>query len=310
MIDLRAIQSHLTFRREKVKCFAIILFALILVIIMNHRGFNLANTASATMCNPKSHTVQIIDESVTRQEIASVEAVNNPHFRSFITSVTEHVLSKFAGAMPCQENLDNKPMINLVFVRLPLVVSKDRPIAPAPSLNTSQSEVTSRLDSPWATLTIRRSASPQVRAVFIWNERQFLLDQALMSGARVSPTDPLVPIDDNIFGQYVQDYTDSVLLAPSPEARSAAQASIAKRLPAEILWLFRHAWQSTLAPFSTEVDHAMTATVERTAIGYTNLTKTLVDQLFASVKTEIGYKSILDLKNVFTIDQYRINQLH
>ena len=185
MMNFRAIKLHFTFQRAKAKGFAIIL---VLVGVMSCSVFDLAQQTSATMCNPKSHTVQIIDESVTRQEILSVEAVNNPHFRSFITSVRDHVLSKFVGKSPCHEKSDDEPMIKLVFVRLPLVMSRDRPITPAPSLNTSQSDVTSRLDSPWATLTIRRSASPLVRAVFIWNERQFLLDQALMSGARVSPT--------------------------------------------------------------------------------------------------------------------------
>lgn len=269
------------------------------------------NPTSATMCDPNSYSIQIIDQSVTRlSEVPSVEAVSDPNLRSYITSVTDNVLSKFKGMKRCQENSNDEPMINLVFVRLPLVMSENRPIAPPPSLNAPQSDVTCRLDSPWAKLAIRRSTTPLVRAVFIWNERQFLLDQALMSDARASPTQPLLPIDDRIFGQYVKDYTDSVLLAESPEARSAAQASISKRLPPEVLWLFRHAWQSTRGPFSTMAESALRSTVQRAAIGYTDLTKTLIDQCFASAKTEVRYKSVLDLKNVFPLDQYQINRLY
>jgi len=263
------------------------------------------------MCNSNSYELHIVDASVTQQpEIPSVEAVNDPGFRAFITSVTGHVLSKFAGAMPCQENSDGEPMLNLVFVRLPLVTSRGEPISPMPSLNALHSDATRRLDSPWLKLTIGRSTSPQIHAVFIWNERQFLLDQAIMSGVRASSTTPLVSIDDRIFTQFVQNYTDSVLLAASPEAQSAAQSSMSERLPADILWLFRHARQSTRGPFSGEIDNALRSIIQRAAIGYSNLTKVLVDQFFASSTTEIRYESVLDLENVFTVDQYRINQLH
>jgi hypothetical protein len=118
--------------------------------------------------------------------------------------------------------------------------------------------------------------------VFLWNERQFLLDQALMSGIRAPPNNPLVPIDDRIFRQFVQDYTDSVLLARSSEARLATQASISKHLPPEILWLFRHVWQTTRGPFSTMVASALRSTIKQAESGYIDLTKTLVDQFFAS----------------------------
>lgn len=308
VMNLRAIKLHFASRKAKAKGLAILL---VLVGVIGYSLFNLAPQTAATMCNPKSYTVKIIDQSVTGlSEVPSVESLSDPHFRSFITSVRDHVLSKFVGKQPCQENSDGEPMIKLRFVRLPLVMSVNQPITPTLSLDTSSSDGTHQLYSPWAKLAIRRTKSPLVRAVFIWNERQFLLDQALMSGARDSPTQPLVPIDDHIFGQFVQDYTDSVLLASSPEARSAAQASIAKRLPPEVLWLLRHAWQSTLAPFSTEVDHALRSTVQRAAIEYTNLTKALIDQCFTSAKTEIHYESVIDLKDIFSLDKYRINRLH
>jgi hypothetical protein len=277
---------------------------------MNHIGFNLANTTSTTICNPNSYAIQIIDESVTRQPNITVEAVSNPHFRSFITSVTSHVLSKFVGMKPCPKSSDNEPMIKLVFVRLPLVMSRNKPIAPAPSLNATRSNTTRRLDSPWVKFTITRSPKPFVRGVFLWNERQFLFDQALMSGSHTSPSNPLVPIDERTFGQFVKDYTDSVLLAASPEAQSAAQASISKRLPPEILWLFRQSGQSTRGPFYGFVMSALKATIDHVTEKYIDISKSLVDQCFASAKTEIRYKSVLDLKNVFILDQYRINRLH
>ncbi|MCC3505046.1 MAG: hypothetical protein JGK23_19975 [Microcoleus sp. PH2017_19_SFW_U_A] len=100
-----------------------------------------------------------------------------------------------------------------------------------------------------------------------------------------------------------------MLLAPSPEAQPAALASISKRLPPEIFWLFRNTWQTTLIPFYMSVARAFELAVGKAAIGYTDLTKALIDQFFASETTEIRYESLLDLKDLFTPDRYRINDL-
>src|SRR4028118_118608 len=108
-----------------------------------------------------------------------------------------------------------------------------------------------------------------------------------MLGIRALPTNPLVPIDGRIFRQFVQDYTDSILLALSPEVRSAAQASISKCLRPEVLGLFRHAWQTTRNPFFMMVTSALRSTIKQAQSGYTELTKTLFDQFFASETTEV-----------------------
>ena len=229
-------------------------------------------------------------------------------FKNYVTTLSEHVWAKIDDGAQCHGDLKSSPEVKLFFVYRPLV--KTAPIvAPFNLEERTQSNGSRHLDSPWVKLTFSRSPMLVVRAVFLWNERQFLLDQALMSGIRASPTNPLPPIDEPIFRQFVQDYTDSVLLAPSPEAWPAAQASISKRLPPEIFWLFRHAWQTTLAPFSVAVAHALGLAVGRAASGYTDLTKALIDQFFASETTEIRYESVLDLKDIFTLDRYRINQL-
>lgn len=265
-----------------------------LLAVISYGVFERVRPTSATMCNSKNYTVKIIDQ---RAKVPSVEAVSEPNFKSFIKSITAHVQAK--GESSCVE---------LIFVRVPLVASTKAAIADAVTID-MRSPLKCQLDSPWAKLEISRSKVPLVRGVFIWNERQFLVDQALMSRVQVSPAQPAKQIDRRTFEGYVKDYTDAVLLAPSPQAQSAAQASIEKRLPPEILWLFRNAWQSTRGPFSTIVDSALRTTMGRSASGYTSLNKNLVDQCFAG-KTEIRYKTVLDLKKVFSIEKYRINRLY
>jgi hypothetical protein len=264
------------------------------------------STYSKQICPNRQTSIQIIDETGGRQFFGtSIAPLQNSHFQNYVTTISKYISTKMDEIAPCQGDLKNSPEVKLFFVYRRLVTFTSAPVAPF-NLERTHSSGTRHLDTPWVKLTFNRSPRIVLRAVFLWNERQFLLDQSLMSGIRASPTNPMVSINDAIFNQFLQDYTDSVLLASSREARSAAQASISKRLPPEILWLFRHARQSTLAPFSVGVYRTLKFVVERAAIGYTDLTKALVDQFFASETTESHYESVLDLKDIFTLDQYQV----
>jgi hypothetical protein len=288
------------------KTVAIIFVASLLIIVLTMKS-----TYSKQRCQNMQTSIQIIDESGgKRLSGTSVAILEDSPFKNYVTTISKHVSAKIDKIEQCHGDLKSSPEVKLFFVYRPLVASTSAPIGIPFSLERTQSNDTRHLDSPWVKLTFSRSSMRVVRVVFLWNERQFLLDQALMSGIRAPPNNPLVPIDDRIFEKFVQDYTDSVLLAPSPEALPAAQASISKRLPPEILWLFRHAWQTTRGPFSTMVASTLRSTIKQAASGYTDLTKTLVDQFFASETTEIYYESILDLKDLFTLDHYQVNQHH
>jgi hypothetical protein len=100
-----------------------------------------------------------------------------------------------------------------------------------------------------------------VRGVFIWSERQFLLDQAVLWGESAVPTKPLLPIDRFIFRQFLKEYM-TYLDAPTQAAENAANANLAKRVPADILWLFRHSPQDTSAPFFLFVNASLNGTIK------------------------------------------------
>jgi hypothetical protein len=269
------------------------------------------STYSKQSCQHIQTSIQIIDESSGRRlSGTSVATLKDSPFKNYVTTISKYVSAKIDKIAQCYGDLKSFPEVKLFFVYRPLVASTSAPIGTPFNLKRTQSNGTRHLESPWVKFIFSRSPMLVVRVVFVWNERQFLLDQALMSGIRAPPNNPLVPIDDRIFGQLVQDYTNSVLLAPSPEARLAVQASISKRVSPEILWLFRHAWQTTRGLFSTMVTSALRSTIKQAASGYTDLTKALVDQFFASETTEIRYESVLDLKELFTLHHYRINQLY
>jgi hypothetical protein len=294
-MNWRVIRSYVGHRGAKIFVFGFIVIVVMLSLVIGRSFFDLTKANSAEMCHPEGYTLQIIDESVApKTRLNSIESVNDPHFRSYIASLAAHVSAKFEGSPPCQGQAENQSMLNLVFVRLPLVTSGDESIAPPPSL---PQEGGCRLESPWAKLLIRPTVGAQVNAVFIWNERQFLVDQMLISGKTHASTLPLMPIPSSSFEQYAQAYANAEIL-PEP---NSPQSDDLEKIPDDLLWLFRHGWQSTRGPFSGIARSAMKTTLERSGEGYTRLAIAIFDQCFACQHAEQHYNTILDIRDVAPI---------
>jgi hypothetical protein len=156
-------------------------------------------------------------------------------------------------------------------------------------------------------LAITSSPKLFVRVAFIWNERQFLLDQAVLSGARASPNVPLLPIDRDILSQFEQDYIGIERNSLSKEAKAAAQANLTG-LPPDTIWLFRQAPSLDWAGLLTE--QALEKTITQGTEKNIELTKALLNRRFASRQKEQRYHSVLDLQDMFDIDKYRIKSLY
>jgi hypothetical protein len=176
-------------------------------------------------------------------------------------------------------------------------------LAPPPELDTSLPNITCHLDSPWLKLVIRHSHPPLIQGVFLWNERQFLGDQALLSNQNLSLNSPLVPLSNRLFQQYAADYADSeILRLPS------GKSNITERIPFDVLWLFRNSPQTTFIPFSDAARSSMNTILKRATENYINLTQKLFDQCFASTqKVDQRYETVLDLRNTISLEQYQIN---
>jgi hypothetical protein len=265
-------------------------------------------------------SIRIIDESngiVSPGRFTSTS--QDTHFKNYVNTISQYVFAKIDKMGQCQDNLqeDRRPQVELVFVYRPLI---SQGIAPF-NFEQAKSNQTQYLDSPWAKLTISRSPKPIVSAAFIWNERQFLLDQALLSGARADPSKPLLPIDRDMYKKFIEDYKESVEMAPLREAfaengaenmtrrlegsKTAALSQISQRLPADIIWLSRHIRFGGDPPVA---DSPMddTETINREITAYINLSKVLIDSRFSSTQTKQHYQSIFDLKDVLNINKYRI----
>jgi hypothetical protein len=224
-----------------------------------------------------------------------VNTLENKHFKNYVTTVSKYVFTKVDAMGLCQA-ASGKPQVDLVFVYRPAI---SRGIAPF-DFQPQKSQGTKQLGSPWIKLTLNKSPQLNLRAVFVWNERQFLLDQAEIMLERRSPEiKPLLPIDLYTFDRWARERD------PNRLTKGTNFGEFIKQLPPDIRWIFIH-WSTGWKNGREQAIEQIRDVTEKEKIGYTDLNKALIDNFFASTKMEISYNSVLDINNVFNIDKYRM----
>jgi hypothetical protein len=257
-------------------------------------------TDSAKSCQ-KQTSIKIIDESDGRA-LFPIDSYSftDPPFKNYVNIISKYAFEKI-------DEIDRTGFCSidaeLTFVYRPLI---SEGIAPF-NFKPKKSKNTRYLDSPWVKLSINKLPKLVVRVAFIWNERQFLFDQALMAGAKVSSIKPLLPLDENLSYRYGEDYGKSVIRARSEE-RATAQVSIEKRVPADLLWGFRKGTQGGRG--GDFPDYPVIETVNLVFDKYVDITKALLNRRFTSERIEQNYSSVLTLRNIYNIDLYRVRELH
>lgn len=274
---------------------------------------SMKNANSAQNCTQMKPLIRTYDESNGKWLTGDAfETIANSHFKRFVSTLSNYIANKINEKEECPQTSTPDGTIILSFVYRPLITNTKPYSAPTfPSEFDKKTSNICRIDSPWVKLSLSYVPQLTLNAVITWNERQMMVDQAVLNGADMPPPgSPIAPIEDTLFEKYITDYSNTVLLAASPEARVTAQTNIEKRIPSEVLWLFRHAWQSTFAPFSMEARHALGTLQEKAEPHYILLAETLVSRCFESANVNETYKSILELSKIFNVDIYRIETLH
>lgn len=290
--------------RDRKNISLVLVTALIIILVPLYGQYADAadNTYSAKSCQKRS-SISIINESDNNVLLPPYgsDLKTPPPFKNYVDTISKYIFDKVDEI---DESSFCRVEVDLFFVYRPL---RSAGIAPF-NFKLTKAKNTRYLNSPWVKLSITNSPKLIVRAAFIWNERQFLFDQALMSGARISLSKPLLPLFQSLYERYGGDYEQSVILARSREAEAAAQVSIEKRVPADLLWGFRKGLQGERG--GTFPDYPVNETVDLIFSKYIDITKALLDSRFASTQTEQRYPSVFDLKDIYNIDLYRVKELH
>ena len=230
----------------------------------------------------------------------SAAKLSDPHFRAFVTAVTEHVAARLGKENLCIDSAESKKQSLLQFVNWPLFNAYDKPPTPVESLDTHPSNGC-RISSPWMDLAIERKPVPWIRGIVRWNERQLLADQAVLAGVKNVPPGVAMPLTNSEFGPFVSGYERSELWGQQ------AAKPIEEHIPPDLLWLLRRSPQSTTTPFIGLVSGSMHNAMEKGAEGYTKLVIALIDRCFAADGSVIYYNEIFDVADPILLEQYRID---
>ena len=272
-------------------------------------AFAMKNTYSVGSCHNQA-SIKTIDETGGKDYFARFSVDSNSKqidspFYTYTLAISKHLLLKIDEIEKCTGKTDRDPQIELAFVYRPLY---ERWTIKPFTFELPKSKNTRYLDSPWVKLTITKSPKLKVRAVFIWNQRQFMFDQAVLSGAQVSSTMPLLTLDRSSYWKFYNDYRekDRLTLGATKQVTASILADLANRMPADILWLFVH---SPGFDGNLDAETPLQKATEQQLEQYIFLTKQLLNRRLESKQIEQHYSSILDLKDMLDLDKYRIDRI-
>jgi len=253
-------------------------------------------------CSSYTVPIEIMDGARrTPQVILSIDKISSgsPHFRAFVTAVTEHVAARMTKENLCVDSTDSNKRSLLQFVNWPLAnYYGDEPLVSVPPLDARPSSGC-RISSPWIDLVFERKPILSIRAIVRWNDRQLLADQAVLAGARNVPPGVAMPLKRSEYAHFLTEYANSEIRG-EPAAKP-----IEERIPPDMLWLFRHSWQSTRGGgFGPSLREAK----KKGADGYTKLVNALIDRCFDSDGAALHYSTILDAADLVPLE-YKIDTL-
>ncbi len=271
----------------------------------------------AGICN-KQTSITLIDESdksIEKDKFPQLYKIKRRLFKQYVENTSKYLFAKISELGQCKGDWNEDPDVELVFVFRPLIgkikFESDRYFTQA------NSQYENILKSPWVKMRIDRSSKLILRAVFIWSERQFLFDQAMLSGAsKTTHTQSLTPLDRNVFLSYYNDYYKHVWAVPAQNwekrklssieeldrAIAAARTEVASRIPIDIMYLFDKSYMA--AEFDI-VRYQLDKKLEQYATQYSGLSKLLLNTRLGSQDTEQRYEQILDLMPISDINIYR-----
>jgi hypothetical protein len=188
------------------------------------------------LCPPGAIQVRIAQAGPNGSVVTAPDKIANGPYRAFVSAVLDQLPVVLASARQCQGAAQGKPVMEAVFVHSPLigVAGQTPPDRRKPS--GGKPSITHQLTSPWVIFDRDEAASPPLRAVFIWNERQVLLDQALLAGAPAPANPETSPITYESLQDWTVRYVTDVLQLGSSANEGAALSDLAKTMPPDLLW--------------------------------------------------------------------------
>jgi hypothetical protein len=227
-----------------------------LFIITSFILFSIVKIDPVQSCEKIKPEIKIIDESRRLSYFnanlpESPDTLRNLPFKNFILSTSEKILPIIDRISQCDSE------VKLYFVYSPFISDRKVSFQLFPSTG-----ATRYLDSPWVKYAIGSSPKPFIHVAFFWNERQLILDQALMSGIAQSFTKiSLSTFNYQDFIANAIEYSDS-LSAIRNQPITLNQETILRKFTPDINWIFRNTRQFFVKPFYQDAEYTIYMTTE------------------------------------------------
>ncbi|WP_057832997.1 hypothetical protein [Colwellia sp. TT2012] len=231
-------------------------------------------------------------------------------FEKFVVELVNHVKAKLSNEVACEQKSLENPEISLTFVERHFPVyqgewglykkEQELTLKIDPS---SLNNFSCQLSSPWLDMTIQRNPNLVVTAVFNFEDRQFLVDQTLLTYPNLAATFERQPLTDNIYERYEKEYLALHSTRKSYRTKMPSPET-AKNIPLDMLWLFDHTRSESAGIY--EINRLVRARHQ----GYAKLVKAIVSHCFASDQYELqSFKTIYELESFYkakALNNYRI----
>lgn len=203
--------------------------------------------------------LKLVDENTQPGlTITSVDRLSNLVFREFASRLIEGLVGAEGTAHRFQG-------LDLTIARLPVVASGDKSLAPIPVLEPVRNQ-TCRISSPWAEISARVGEISELRAIFLFNERQILQDQVVLDDMITVGTAPPVAHSRSEFNHWASLFSEIAL-----HDQSTNESLVGQDFPIDLLLLFRISPQSTRGPFYFAAESKMRILAERSSNIYAEL---------------------------------------
>lgn len=252
-------------------------------------------------CAPDNIELKVYYEGSVKPRKKLPSSSSSPYsYYSFVNKLFDYTSTKVVNEAACQQEALEPVEISLTFVQRHMKMGgsdqkpKDISLESAPF---SQKNFSCQLSSPWLKMTVQRNPRLKIAAIFAFDDRQFLIDQALLTYPNLAKTFQRQFLTTKLFNQYRDEYLTKYRASgkiPSPET--------ARKIPIDMYWLFDHG----LRGWMPSLYGAITRLIHDNHLGYHNIIKLLVNQCLTSDSYELQqYKTIYDLsKLIATLEIY------
>lgn len=246
----------------------------------------------------------VMHTAVGTTELISVDQLlrgqtgfNNTAFREFVERVMTQLTATMVKSFGCAKSGMPKTA-EVHFVYVPLDASSFEPDDLEDRLPTKSQ---CRVVSPWLQLEYQSQASPRVSSIFIWNERQVLLDQANLTDA-TSRTPSTLPI----FTTSVE-YLRQIFLDQSKAAKYGNRGTLpaADLIPPDFLWLFRRIARDNPGGLDADAYIATLELMAQASARQADLAVKLASLCLDDSKGMHALKTIQDVRDVVNLNDYK-----